>query len=189
MNINNGLVLRSAGLHPTQCTYCQLDPYTGEHICDCVTQDQLASMGYVSPQQVLVSAATCNCPQCPYQMLLGGGAGLMNGGFQLSAASPVNMGFGMTGGMPMNPALGMGALQMNPLALQAMSPFGAAGLGGAGALSGMLGQGYGAQRMLTHPMIGGMNRRGYGRGVTNRLGISPIHGARHGRGVMGNPWV
>lgn len=83
MNINNSLVLRGAGLQQAQCTYCQLDPYTGGHFCDCTTQDYLASLGYVSPQQVLISAASCNCPQCPYQTLVGGGTGLLNGNYQL----------------------------------------------------------------------------------------------------------
>ncbi|KAK0101487.1 hypothetical protein ONS95_006657 [Cadophora gregata] len=180
MNMNNGLFLRSAGLHPTQCTYCQLDPYTGEHICDCATQNYLASIGYGSPQQILVSAANCTCPQCPYQVFLGGGTGLLSGGFQLAAASPLNKGFGMTGGLPVNPALGIGAFQMNPLAFQSMSPFGAAGLGGATALSmGMLGQGFAAQHMLSQPMAA-MNRRGFGRGAVNRLGSSPFCSSRWG---------
>lgn len=62
------------GLGQSQCTYCQLD-YSGNHICDCVTTATLvqAGLGSGTGQELLISAAQCDCPQCPYAPYVTGG--------------------------------------------------------------------------------------------------------------------
>ncbi|KAG4443148.1 hypothetical protein IFR05_001380 [Cadophora sp. M221] len=191
---NSALAIRNTGVRQTQCSTCQPDMSTGDHICDCQRLEAYISQAYggfgVSIQDILPVAAQCDCPICPYAQYFVGAGNFLNGGLPIGGVSPFATAFGMGGGTPLNAALPMGGgLQINALALQGASPFGAASLGGLAGLSGlsglgghsggigglsggMMANGFGANnsRMFGFPMGGGVNRRGFGRVPVGKLG-------------------
>ncbi|KAH6721349.1 hypothetical protein BKA61DRAFT_155979 [Leptodontidium sp. MPI-SDFR-AT-0119] len=110
---NGALAMRNTGLRQTQCSTCQPDLSTGDHICDCQRWEaHLNQMhGIVSMQDVLQVAGPCDCPLCPlcpYAAYAGGTGGFLNGGLQIGGTvSPLAAGFGIGGGVPLNAALPM----------------------------------------------------------------------------------
>lgn len=76
---NGAMALQSAGLQQAQCSLCQLDPGTGQHICGCVVMAPYISHGYYSVQEMQQQVAYCDCPVCPYAGYAGGAGGLVSG--------------------------------------------------------------------------------------------------------------
>lgn len=78
------------------CNYCQLDLFTGDHMCNCVTiAGQMASMMGQGMQAFQFSIQNCDCLGCPYVYMLNGGlgGGMGMGPFGLGGSPLLNSNF------------------------------------------------------------------------------------------------